>query len=381
MIQKVRTAVVGCGMISQVYLRNLIEQFTIIDVAGCCDLKPGLARKNAEQFGIQVLTFEDIQKDPSVELVINLTAPQNHYEVIKQLLYAGKHVYTEKVLSLTFDEGKELVKLADEKKLYLGAAPDTFLGSAIQTARFVLDSGIIGEVTACTAVLNRDNRVGAEVIPYLSENGGGIAYDVGIYYITALLYLIGPIAEVAGFMTTRNAQRVHIFPRKQDYDEPYTMKCENLCIASLRFANGVFGNVQFNSECIMNRYPELNIYGTEGILYLPDPDAFGGIIKVLRRGNADPFVLAQNHGYSENSRGLGAAELAWSIRKNRKPRASKEMALHAIEILEGISTSGETGTFYKLKTSFSPAPPLPQGFLKMSEFADFPADQEAALTK
>jgi predicted dehydrogenase len=381
MIQKVRTAVVGCGMISQVYLRNLIEQFAIIDVVGCSDLRTELAREKAEQFGIQSLMFEDIQNDPSIDLVINLTTPKAHYEVIKQLLQAGKHVYTEKVLSLTFRESKELVKLADEKNLYLGAAPDTFLGSAIQTARFALDSGIIGEVTACTAVLNRDNRVGAEVIPYLAERGGGIAYDVGIYYITALLYLLGPVAESAGFMTTRNTQRFHIFPRKQDYDEPYTMKCENLCAASLRFTNGIFGNVQFNSECIMNRYPELNIYGTQGILYLPDPDAFGGPVKVLRRGNADPFVLVQNHGYNENNRGLGAAELAWSIRKNRKPRASKEMALHAIEILEGIGTSDRTGTFYKLETDFSPGLPLPQGFLKMSEFADFPADQEAALAQ
>jgi predicted dehydrogenase len=379
MIQKVRTAVVGCGMISQVYLRNLIEQFAIIDVAGCYDLRPELAREKAEQFGIQVLTFENIQKDPSIELVINLTTPKSHYEVIKRLLQAGKHVYTEKMLALTVKEGRELVKLADEKNLYLGAAPDTFLGSAIQTARFALDSGIIGEVTACTAVLNRDNRVGVEVIPYLAEIGGGIAYDVGIYYITALLYLIGPVAEAAGFMTTRNARRFHIFPGKQDYDEPYTMQCENLCTASLRFANGVFGNVQFNSECIMNRYPELNIYGTQGILYLPDPDAFGGIVKILRRGNAEPFVLAQNHGYAENSRGLGAAELAWSIRKNRKPRADKEMALHAIEVLEGVGASSRTGTFYKLETSFGSVIPLPQGFLKMSEFADFPADQEAAL--
>jgi predicted dehydrogenase len=368
-------------MISQVYLRNLIEQFSIIDMVGCCDLRPERAREKAEQFGIQALTFEDIQKDLSIELVINLTTPKTHYKVIKQLLQMGKHVYTEKVLSLTLEEGKELVKLADEKNLYLGAAPDTFLGSAIQTSRFAVDSGIIGEITACAAVLNRDNRVGAEVIPYLAENGGGIAYDVGIYYITALIYLIGPVVEIAGFMTTRNAQRFHMFPGKSDYDEPYTMGCENLCAASLRFANGTIGNVQFNSECIMNHYPELNIYGTQGILYLPDPDAFGGIVKVLRRGNAEPFVLAQNHGYAENSRGLGAAELAWSIRKGRNPRASKEMALHAIEVLEGISTSGKTRTFYQLETSFNPVPALPQGFLKMSEFADFPADQEAALAQ
>jgi predicted dehydrogenase len=368
-------------MVSQIYLRNLIEQFAIIDVVGCCDLRPERAWEKAKEFNIQALTFEDIQNDPSIELVINLTTPKTHYEVIKRLLQMGKHVYTEKVLSLTFEEGKELVKLADEKNLYLGAAPDTFLGSAIQTSRFAIDSGIIGEITACTAVLNRDNRVGAEVIPYLAENGGGIAYDVGIYYITALLYLIGPVVEIAGFMTTRNAQRFHIFPGNLDYDEPYTMKCENLCTASMRFANGSFGNVQFNSECIMNHYPELNIYGTQGILYLPDPDAFGGTVKVLRRGNAEPLVLAQNHGYTENNRGLGAAELAWSIRKERKPRASKEMALHAIEILEGINTSGKTGMFYKLETSFKPVSSLPQGFLKMSEFADFPSDQEAALAQ
>lgn len=378
-MKKVRTAVVGCGMISEIYLRNMIDQFSILDVAGCCDIREEAAKRRAEQFGIPCLSMEEILKDKSIEMVVNLTAPKAHYSVIKQLLNAGKHVYTEKVLALELEEAEELVRLSEQKKLYLGAAPDTFLGSAMQTGRYILDSGMIGEPTGCLAVLNRDNRTGAEFIPYIAERGGGIGFDVGIYYITALSYLLGPAAEVSGFMDTRDPLRRHMYPSHENFGEEYQVDCENLMAGSIKYKNGAFGTVLFNSECIMDPFPELTVFGTQGIMYLPDPDGFGGQVRVLVRGNKEPIVFPQNHGYSENSRGLGASEMAWSIRRHRKPRAGKEMAFHSLEILHGIAKSSESGKVYKMTSDFERPSMLPRGHLLHSEFADFLADQETAL--
>lgn len=379
--RKVKTAIVGCGMISDIYLKNCLERYSILEVAGCCDIREEAARERASKYHIPALTMEEILADPSIEMVINLTAPKAHYPVIRNLLEGGKHVYTEKVLALTLEQAKELLELADQKNLYLGAAPDTFLGSAIQTGRFVLDSGMIGEPTGCLAVLNRDNRVGAEFIPYIALEGGGIGFDVGIYYMTALSYLMGPVAEACGFMDTRKPIRTHYFPNKDNFGETYQVACENLMSGSLRFQNGALGTVLFNSECIMNPYPELTIFGTQGILYMPDPDQFGGEVRVLRRGGEETFVMQQNHGYGENSRGVGAAEMAWSLRKGRTPRANKEMAYHSLEVLHGIAASSRTKTTYQCQSTFVPAAPLPQGHQKKSDFADFLADEEAALAE
>ncbi|MBU9745234.1 Gfo/Idh/MocA family oxidoreductase [Lachnospiraceae bacterium ASD3451] len=378
-MRSVRTAVVGCGMISDIYLKNCRDLFSILEVVGCCDIREDAAKQKAREYGIRSMTLEEIMEDTSIEVVINLTAPAAHYEVIRRLLQSGKHVYTEKVLALELDEAKELAALADKNHVYLGAAPDTFLGSALQTGRFILDSGMIGEPTGCLALLNRDNRVGAEFIPYIARMGGGIGFDVGIYYMTALLSLMGPVKEVSGFMDTREPMRTHRYPNRSGFGEPYQVECENLMAGALHFQDGAMGTVLFNSECIMNRYPELTIFGTQGILYLPDPDGFGGEVKVLRRGSREPAAIQQNHGFEENSRGLGAAEMAWALRKGRVPRAGKEMAVHSLEALHGIAESARTKRAYSMTTDFYRPKPLPQGYLRRSDFADFEADEEAAL--
>jgi predicted dehydrogenase len=375
-IQKVRTAVVGCGMISDIYLENLTQKFSIFDTVGCCDLIPELAQKKAEKYGIRVLSMEEILADESIELVINLTFPKAHYPVIKQLLEGGKHVYTEKIMAVELKDAQELVRLADENGLYLGAAPDTFLGASIQTARQLVDAGLIGEVTSCRAALNRDYKMLTELIPFIAGPGGGIAFDVGIYYMTALLSILGPVKEVSGFMKTREPQRTHYYPRNANFGESYTAMSENVMVGSLVFQNGVFGTFHFNSESIMNERPELILYGTQGILYMGDPNLFGGVVHLVRKGQTEPVAIPPNFGYGENSRGLGAAEMAWSLRKGRTPRASKEMALNALEAIHGIAISSGTGSKHTLQSTFVKAPPLPQGYLGTDYFG---SDSEAVL--
>lgn len=360
---RMKIAVVGCGAISGIYFENIMNRFRILDLAGCCDLNHELAEETSCRYGIPVLTMEQILEDERIEMVVNLTPPKAHYKVIKTLLEAGKHVYTEKVLAVDYEEAVELIKLAESTGLYLGAAPDTFLGAAAQTGRLAVESGLIGEVTSCYAALNRDCNVLAERFPYTTGSGGGIGLDVGIYYVTLLLSILGPVKEVSGVCKTRKPDRTHYFVSDGRFGEDYHMEAENLMAGTLEFADGTVGTLHFNSNCIQNEKPMVVLYGTQGILYLPDPNHFGGEVKVLLKGQTEPTVIPFTHGFNGNCRGLGAAEMAWSIRKGRRCRADMYMAGHGLEILTGLMTAGKERRYYSLTSSFKKQPGLPRGYL------------------
>ena len=188
-IKPVKTAVIGCGMISNIYIRNLKDLFHIIDLTAVCDIRLESAQEKAAAYGIEtVMTMEEVAASDEIELVVNLTGPGAHYSVIRQMLEAGKHVFTEKTLAVTFKEGKELVRLADERGLYLGAAPDTVLGAGLQTARKAIDAGLIGKVTSCFASINRNHPLLSEAFRFIQNGpGGAFSMDVGVYYVAALL--------------------------------------------------------------------------------------------------------------------------------------------------------------------------------------------------
>jgi len=320
------------------------------------------AREKAQKYGLKALSMTEILADASIEIIVNLTTPAAHYAVIKQLLEAGKHVYTEKVLSVELAHAAELVKIADQKKLYLGAAPDTFLGSAIQTARYVVDSGMLGEITSCYCAFTRDSDILNRAFPFTAKPGGGIGFDVGIYSITALLSILGPVKEVSGIVQTRN-------PHKPDYSlehfgESFQVECENLMSGLLQFECGTVGNILFdsNSIFILPEKPSLVLFGTMGVMYMADPNRFGGEVKVIVKGSNEPFVMQQSHAFSDECRGLGVAEMAWAMRMNRKNRASKEMAYHALEILHGIVKSSAAKSNQVMQSTFEKTPPIPRGY-------------------
>lgn len=361
-VRRMKTAVLGCGGISDAYLSTITQKFKILDVAGCCARNHENAVRKASQYGIQAMTMDEILDDPSIELVINLTPMTQHFATNKQLLLAGKHVYTEKTLAVELEEAAELIALADKKKLCLGAAPDTFLGSAVQTARYAIDSGMIGEVSSFTASITRDYKLFAGVNPGFVGKGYGIAFDVGIYYVTALLSILGPVRSVSGVMRVRNPRGV--LRTVEHMDEPYTMTCENIAAGTLQMESGVIGNLLFDSNSVMTipERPVMVVYGSQGILYMSDPNTFGGEVKVILKGNSEPAALPQSHPFDSESRGVGAAEMAWAIRKGRKNRASKEMAYHALETLYGIQASGGTERHYQLQSTFEKTPALPRGY-------------------
>ncbi len=377
-IRPVRVAVIGCGAISGIYLENIAKRhrFAILELAAVSDIVPELAQAAAQKYGVPAMSVAEICACPDIEIAINLTPPTAHAAVIRQLLTAGKHVYTEKVITPDLAEARKLATLAEAKGCLLCAAPDTFLGAAAQTARWALDSGMIGTPTSCVAVLQRDAGLMAERFPFTARTGGGIGIDVGVYYATVLLSLLGPARRVCGMADTWKPQRTHYFTSRPNFGQPYTLECETLLAATVQFENGSVGSLHFNSASIRREAPVMTIYGTEGILLLPDPNCFGGAVKVLAKGQEEPYVLPPTHAYDGNERGLGVADMAWGLRNGRPPRACKEMAVHALELLVSAAESSRTGVFHSMETSFERPEPLPRGFLDANYGMNEP---EAAL--
>ncbi|MBE5814307.1 MAG: Gfo/Idh/MocA family oxidoreductase [Clostridiales bacterium] len=371
-IKPVKTAVVGCGIISQVYLRNMTRLFSILDVVAVCDLVPELAQEAARKYGVpRVMTLEEITADPEIELVINLTAASAHYGVIRQLLLAGKHVYTEKTMTARLEQARELVDIANAKGLYLAVAPDTALGAAIQTARWAVDHGLIGEVTSCVVSINRDQNLNAERFRFLRSEGGCLPYDVGIYYIQALLCILGPVAEVTGFGAPARPRQRQFLYNKEDA-ESWQIPGNNLVAGSLKFRRGTLGMLHFDGNTIGAECSTFRIYGTEGILELGDPNRFGDPVTLIKP-ESPPCQLPMTHGYDGTcvledatdfekgygNRGIGVAELAWAIRKGRPNRLNKEMGLHGLEVLCGLDETARTGGVYHMTSTFTSEPVKP----------------------
>lgn len=376
-MEKVKAAVLGCGVISDIYMKNLTGMFSVIDLVGCCDLNERAARQAAEKYQLPVMTMEQILADEGIRIVVNLTPPAVHYPVIRQLLTGGKHVFTEKPIATTLADAIELAELSERQGVLLASAPETFLGAALQTARCVLDSGMVGQVTSCLAALNRDSALMAEKYPYTAKMGGGIATDVGIYYITALLSLLGPVTEVCGITDTIERNKVYRLYARERFGKSYEVESENLAAGTFRFQNGVVGSLHLNANCIQNEAPQLILYGTQGILYLPDPNQFGGEVRLQLKGQKECVVLPHTHGYPENSRGLGVSEMAWAILRREQPRACKEMAIHGLELLLGMMESSRTKSFYTMTTAFTRPLPLPRGYLGKGYFM---SEEEGALS-
>jgi predicted dehydrogenase len=373
-----RTAVIGTGAISDIYIQNMIKRFSIIDVVGCSSRNEKTAEEKAKKYNIKYLKQEEIWKDPTIEMVVNLTPPEAHGKIIRSALSNGKHVFTEKVITVTFEEAKELVSLARENNLYLGSAPDTFLGSAVQTARDIIESGMIGDVTSVLISMSRDMEFLAELLPFLNGPGAGIGFDLGIYYITAVVSIIGPVKEVCGMRMTYNKERKLKEITKPGFRDTFTLINENQMGGTLVFENGAMGSIHINGDTIFPEQPMIKFYGTDGILMLPDPNAYGGEIRLLRKGASEAVIIPALHGFDEDVRGIGPAEMAWAIRKGRESRVGAELGLHCLEILYGISQSSETKKFYTLTTTYKKMSPLPKGFMKMGN-ENFMRSEEGAL--
>ncbi len=362
-MQKIRAAIVGCGSISDIYMTNITSgKFQILELVGCSDLVVERMNASAEKFGIAPMTLEQICADPSIDMVINLTTPAAHYPIIRQCLLAGKHVFSEKMIAVDLWQGEELVRIANEKGLHLGVAPDTFLGASVQTAKYIVDSGLIGTPLSCRASISRDYAVYGEFLTHLYKKGAGIGFDMGGYYLTALAAILGPCKAISAFTRINEPTRVNTRIGAPGFGQEYALEVPNVIAAAMQYDSGVLGTLHMNSDSLLDETYGLEIYGTDGIVYMGNPNEFGGPV-YLQRVGSEKVLFPLTHGFAENSRGLGAAEMAWSIVAGRDHRASKEMAFHVFEMMHGIMLSAERGEVYRLASTFETPRALPAGYI------------------
>lgn len=356
----VRVGIVGCGNISGQYLETC-RRFRLLQVEAVADLDSDLARGRAAEFEVpRVLEPGALVEDPAVDLVVNLTVPSAHAGVSLAALRAGKAVYSEKPLATTRADGARLLAAASERGVRLGGAPDTFLGAALQTGRKLIDDGWIGRPLAAAAfVVNHGMEHWHPNPGFFYQPGAGPLFDVGVYYVTALVTLLGPVARVAGAGTAGSATRPFLTgPRR---GETFPVATPTHVAALLEFAAGPVASLVASFDVWGSELPRLEIYGTEGTLSLPDPNFFGGSVR-LRRAGADAFTeVPLSHGFARAGRGLGAADLAHALRSGRPHRATGELAYHVLDTMQAALESAGQGRRIELESRCERPSPLPLG--------------------
>jgi predicted dehydrogenase len=338
-----RVGIIGCGNISRAYATKLAG-LPDLELAACADIDAGRAGALATEFGVSaVLSPDELVAHPDVDVVVNLTVPRSHAAVTRAALEAGKHVYSEKPLALDVREGTRLVALARERGLRLGCAPDTFLGAGLQTCRALIDSGAIGTPLAANAFVQGSGPESWHPDPRaFYQRGAGPLYDIGVYYVTALVALLGPVARVNGAARiSRARRRITSQPMAGTWMD---VEVPTHVAGLLEHAGGPIATLVASFDVPATRYRCIEIYGTEGTLSVPDPNTFGGPVQLRRAGEADWTDVPLSHGNAAQSRGLGLADMVRAERSGRAHRASGDLALHVLEVIEDIIAAAEGGT-------------------------------------
>ncbi|KEP70544.1 oxidoreductase [Thioclava dalianensis] len=359
--------IIGCGNISTTYF-DFAPLFRGIKVVACADLDLAAAQARATQYGVEAQSVAALLDNPSVDLIINLTIPGAHFAVAKAALEAGKHVYSEKPFVLSTQEGKELRDLAQSKGLSVGSAPDTYLGGAHQQARAVLDAGDLGTIIAGTAYVMSHGMEHWHPNPdFFFQPGGGPMLDLGPYYLANLINLIGPVKRVAAL--TSSATPTRTITSEPRAGETIEVNTPTNIHALLEFAQGATVTLSTSWDVWAHRHGHMELYGTEGSLFLPDPNFFSGPVEIAGRDGAiapvapwdHPFgVPNQEHkaGKLANYRSAGLADMALALLEGREARCSIDRAPHGIDIMSAILRSGEEGGFVELSTTCTRPEPL-----------------------
>ena len=352
-----RVGIVGTGNISPIYLRNAagIGGYEVVAVA---DLDLARAAARAEEYGVPLaLAVDDLLAHPDVEAVVNLTIPAAHADVARRALLAGKHAYNEKPLATALEDGRALVELARSRGLRLGCAPDTLLGAGLQTCRELIDAGAIGEPVAATANMLSSGPEAWHPDPgFFYAPGGGPLFDMGPYYLTALVNLLGPVAAASGVARASFAERTVGKGPKAGSRVPVTT--ETHLAGVLAFESGPVATLVTSFDVQKHNAARLEIYGSEGSLALPDPNTFGGPVLVAGR-SGDWQEVPVTRPYATNSRGLGVADMLAAAREGRPHRASGELALHVLEVMHAIPRASREGRHVSIESRPERPEPLP----------------------
>ena len=356
----VKVGVIGCGNISGIYFK-MSKTFGIMEVVACADIVREKAEAAAAEWGVpRVCSVEEILADPSIEIILNITIPIAHAEIAQKAVEAGKSVYNEKPLTITREEGRKLLDTAKAKGVLVGCAPDTFMGAGIQTCRKIIDDGLIGTPVAATAFMTCHGHESWHPAPeFYYKAGGGPMFDMGPYYLTALVNLVGPVERVTG------SARI-TFPERLITSEP--LKGTKIVVdvpthvaGVMDFANGAVGTIITSFDVWAAHLPCIEIYGSEGSLQVPDPNGFGGSVKMRKPGDKDWQDMPLSHGYVENSRSVGLADMAYALRTGRPHRASGDLAFHVLDIMHAFHDASEQGRHINLTSGKGRPAALPTG--------------------
>ncbi|WP_062109302.1 Gfo/Idh/MocA family protein [Bacillus niameyensis] len=357
-MSKVKVGIIGCGNISSIYC-EAGEKFPILDIVACADLDFERAKTRAKQYNIpNAYTVEELLADSDIDIVINLTIPQAHAQVCLAALEAGKHVYVEKPLAITREDGEKILLLANKKGLRVGGAPDTFLGGGLQTCRKLIDDGVMGEVIGTTAFMMSPGHENWHPDPeFYYKSGGGPMFDMGPYYLTAMISLIGPIRRVTG------SARIS-FPERKITSEPrfgQTIQVEvpTHIAGVLDFENGAVGTIITSFDIAGSKLPHMEIYGSKGSIIVPDPNTFGGPVLLRKHGSLKWEEVPLTHGFTNNSRGIGVADMAEALQTGRPHRANGELAFHVLDAMHAFIESSERGIHFELSSTCKKPEPLP----------------------
>ena len=364
-MDKVKIGIVGIGSISSIYLENITNVFREIEIIGVCDLIREKAEKAVEKYNIPKL-YEDMYElfnDEEVDIVLNLTRPYEHFEVTKAALESGKHVYSEKPLGATLEEGTALVELANTKELLIGGAPDTFLGAGLQTCRKLIDSGFIGKPLGASAfMVCRGHETWHPDPEFYYKFGGGPMMDMGPYYVTALVSLLGEVNTVTGMCKSSFKNRT--ITSEPKYGDVIDVDVNTYVTGIMEFNSGVIGTIFTTFDAYCAEVPRIEIYGTEGTLSVPDPNGFSGPVRLYRPSEGQFKEIPLTHDYSENSRALGLADMAKAILSGRDIRANSNLTYHVLEILTSFDKSSEEKKHLTINSSVERPEPMKSGLMK-----------------
>jgi predicted dehydrogenase len=356
---KVKVGIIGCGNISPAYFKGC-RAFDILDVVACADIDMARARDRAAEFGIpRACTVEELLADPEVRIAVNITIPKAHTEVNLAAVAAGKNVHCEKPLAVTRADGRRVLAAASARGVLVGCAPDTFLGGGIQTCRKLIDDGWIGEPVAATAFMTCHGHESWHPDPgFYYAAGGGPMLDMGPYYLTALVNLMGPIRRVTG--STRITFPERIITSQPKYGTRVTVETATHVAGVMDFANGAIGTIITSFDVWYADLPRIEIYGTEGSLSVPDPNIFGGTVQVRRAGAPEWSTIPLTHS-AEVGRGIGVADMAYALTYGRAHRTSGALAYHVLDVMEAFEDASRSGKHIEITSVCERPAALPVG--------------------
>ncbi len=365
-----KVGLIGCGHIAETYFKAH-KYFNNFKIIKCADINSLAAKKCASSYNIKALTVKNILKDKEIEIILNLTIPKAHYEISKKALLHNKHVYTEKPMAINFKDGEELLKIANRKKLYIGNAPDTFLGGGSQKSKELIEKNLIGKINLGNIIFAYPGiqSYHPNPEPWFAKKEGGPVIDMGPYYLTALVNLLGPVKQVWGSLMWNKKKRIiGIGPRK---GKSVKVLCPTTYLGTIFFKNKTIIRFTLSFDVIAHHRNHIELYGDKGSILVPDPNMFGGSVYTCKKlggiwkehkTNKMPLgkinireksLRANESPINANYRGVGLAEMAFCINNKKKHRCNGELSLHVLDIIQSIMLAAKKRKRINIKSTCS----------------------------